>query len=107
MAWEVIARLREASLLGPVCSECRLTTDVVCVSVMTLQEDDFSELQIASIFGTAKASQEGDNVVILQKPPSGTKYLQVNKSLCTNLRAVNKSLCAHMCMQYNVPCTSH
>ena len=83
MAWEVIARLREASLLGPVCSECRLTTDVVCVSVMTLQEDDFSELQIASIFGTAKASQEGDNVVILQKPPSGTKYLQVNKSLCT------------------------
>ena len=52
-------------------------------SLGTLQEDDFSELQTASIFGTAKASQEGDNVVILHKTPSGTKYLQVNKSVGT------------------------
>ena len=42
------------------------------------QENDDVELQTASIFGTAKASQEADNVIILQsKKGSAEKYLQV------------------------------
>ena len=37
------------------------------------------ELQTASIFGSAKASQEADNVIILQsKKGTAQKYLQVN-----------------------------
>lgn len=43
------------------------------------QENDDVELQTASIFGTAKASQEADNVIILQnKKGTAQKYLQVN-----------------------------
>ena len=43
------------------------------------QESDDAELQTASIFGSAKASQEADNVVILQdkKGKNAGKYLQV------------------------------
>lgn len=32
---------------------------------------------MASIFGTAKATQEADNVLILQSPTSNSKFLQV------------------------------
>lgn len=43
-----------------------------------LKENDDVELQTASIFGTAKASQEADNVIILQnKKGTAQKYLQV------------------------------
>ena len=48
---------------------------------MVLQENAGSELQTASIYGTAKATQEADNVIILQVQGSGLgddeKYLQV------------------------------
>lgn len=45
------------------------------------KENDDVELQTASIFGTAKASQEADNVIILQsKKGSAEKYLQVTKN---------------------------
>ena len=45
--------------------------------IYTVQEDGTSELTTASIFGTAKATQEADNVLILQSSPSGSKSLQV------------------------------
>ena len=42
------------------------------------QENEEVELQTASIFGSAKASQEADNVIILQsKKGTAQKYLQV------------------------------
>jgi len=45
------------------------------------KENDDVELQTASIFGTAKASQEADNVIILQnKKGTAQKYLQVTKN---------------------------
>ena len=45
------------------------------------KEDSYSELTTASIFGTAKASQEADNVIILQcLGTSRQKYLQVTKN---------------------------
>ena len=37
-----------------------------------------AELTTASIFGTAKATQEADNVLILQSSPGGAKTLQVH-----------------------------
>ncbi len=46
-----------------------------------LQEEDDGELSVSSIFGSAKASQESDNILIIQqrKLSSATiKYLQVN-----------------------------
>ncbi|EDO25360.1 predicted protein, partial [Nematostella vectensis] len=43
-------------------------------------ENDDVELQTASIFGTAKASQEADNVMILQdKRGRSDKYLQLTR----------------------------
>uniref|UniRef100_A0A8D0GW65 Twinkle mtDNA helicase n=1 Tax=Sphenodon punctatus TaxID=8508 RepID=A0A8D0GW65_SPHPU len=48
------------------------------------KEDDEKELQTASIFGSAKASQESDNVLILQDRKlttgPGKRYLQVSKN---------------------------
>ncbi|XP_072335667.1 twinkle mtDNA helicase isoform X1 [Scyliorhinus torazame] len=48
------------------------------------KEEDDKELQTASIFGTAKASQEADNVLILQDKKlasgQGKRYLQVAKN---------------------------
>ncbi|XP_041065799.1 twinkle protein, mitochondrial isoform X3 [Carcharodon carcharias] len=48
------------------------------------KEEDAKELQTASIFGTAKASQEADNVLILQDRKlvsgQGKRYLQVAKN---------------------------
>uniref|UniRef100_UPI00398E7855 twinkle mtDNA helicase isoform X3 n=1 Tax=Pristiophorus japonicus TaxID=55135 RepID=UPI00398E7855 len=48
------------------------------------KEGDDKELQTASIFGTAKASQEADNVLILQDKKlvsgQGRRYLQVTKN---------------------------
>ncbi len=47
------------------------------------KEDDSAELTTASIFGTAKASQEADNVLILQSQGATSrqhKYLQVTKN---------------------------
>jgi len=46
------------------------------------KENQDSELQTASIFGTAKASQEADNIVILQDTPGriSRRYLQVTKN---------------------------
>jgi len=42
-----------------------------------MQEDNHVELQVSSISGSAKASQESDNIFILQKLPKQPKYLQV------------------------------
>ena len=42
-----------------------------------MQEDNHVELQASSISGSAKASQESDNILILQKLPKQPKYLQV------------------------------
>eukprot|EP00794_Sanderia_malayensis_P018240 gene18240-20059_t len=46
------------------------------------KENQDSELQTASIFGTAKASQEADNIIILQdsKGRTSRRYLQVTKN---------------------------
>lgn len=45
------------------------------------KENEEVELQTASIFGSAKASQEADNVIILQsKTGTAQKYLQVTKN---------------------------
>ncbi|KAM8836878.1 twinkle mtDNA helicase isoform 1-T2 [Spinachia spinachia] len=48
------------------------------------KEEDDRELQTASIFGSAKASQEADNVLILQEKKlltcAGHRYLQVTKN---------------------------
>ncbi|XP_010225009.1 PREDICTED: twinkle protein, mitochondrial, partial [Tinamus guttatus] len=48
------------------------------------KEDDEKELQTASIFGSAKASQEADNVLILQDRKlmtgPGKRSLQVSKN---------------------------
>ncbi len=41
------------------------------------KEDETKPLQTSSIFGTAKATQEADNVLILQSQPRKDKYLQV------------------------------
>ena len=46
-----------------------------------VQEDDNNPLTTASIFGTAKAAQEADNVIILQCPHGKDKYIQVQR-LC-------------------------
>ena len=42
------------------------------------KEDEDKPLQTSSIFGTAKASQEADNVLILQAQPRREKFLQVS-----------------------------
>ena len=48
---------------------------------LCFQENDGEELMMASIFGSAKAVQEADNVLILQDmrltAASGRKYIQV------------------------------
>lgn len=47
------------------------------------KEKDSDDLSISSLFGTAKASQEADNIMIIQKKMLETlrikKYLQVNE----------------------------
>ena len=61
---------------------------IICfVNLYLLKESDDAELQTASIFGSAKASQEADNVIILQdkKGKSSGKYLQA----CTVLSLHN------------------
>ena len=49
--------------------------------VLVFQQNDGEELMMASIFGSAKAVQEADNVLILQdmrlSAASGRKYVQV------------------------------
>ena len=54
----------------------------VTIVIHPRKESDDAELQTASIFGSAKASQEADNVVILQdkKGKNAGKYLQVTKN---------------------------
>ena len=57
---------------------CELVCVIVCPS---FQERDTDELTISSIFGGAKASQEADNVLIIQDRRAhtvrGRKYVQV------------------------------
>ncbi|XP_069756222.1 twinkle mtDNA helicase isoform X2 [Narcine bancroftii] len=65
----------------------KFATDNSCHVTLVIhprkQEDD-KELQTASIFGTAKASQEADNILILQDKKlvsgQGKRYLQVVKN---------------------------
>ena len=49
----------------------------VTVIMHPRKEDEGKPLQTSSIFGTAKATQESDNVMILQSQPKSDKYLQV------------------------------
>ncbi|OCT70017.1 hypothetical protein XELAEV_18036943mg [Xenopus laevis] len=55
----------------------------VTVVIHPRKEDDHKELQTSSIFGSAKASQEADNVLILQDRKlvtgPGKRHLQVAK----------------------------
>jgi twinkle protein len=48
-----------------------------------LKEEDEEELSISSIFGSAKAAQESDNILIIQQRKlanTNIKYLQVGKN---------------------------
>lgn len=45
-----------------------------------MQENEGIELTTSSIFGTAKATQEADNVLILQSGPGNSKSLQITKN---------------------------
>ncbi|XP_021564298.1 twinkle protein, mitochondrial, partial [Carlito syrichta] len=65
----------------------KFATDNSCHVTLVIhprKEDDDKELQTASIFGSAKASQEADNVLILQDRKlatgPGKRYLQVAKN---------------------------
>ncbi|XP_078079269.1 twinkle mtDNA helicase [Mustelus asterias] len=65
----------------------KFATDNSCHVTLVIhprKEEDDKELQTASIFGTAKASQEADNVLILQDKKlasgQGKRYLQVAKN---------------------------
>ncbi|XP_010194648.2 twinkle mtDNA helicase [Colius striatus] len=65
----------------------KFATDNACHITLVIhprKEDDEKELQTASIFGSAKASQEADNVLILQDRKlmtgPGKRYLQVSKN---------------------------
>ncbi|XP_038614389.1 twinkle protein, mitochondrial-like isoform X3 [Tachyglossus aculeatus] len=65
----------------------RFATDSGCHVTLVVhprKEDDDRELQIASISGSSKASQEADNVLILQDRKlvtgRGKRYLQVAKN---------------------------
>lgn len=65
----------------------KFATDNTCHITLIIhprKEDDEKELQTASIFGSAKASQEADNVLILQDRKlttgPGKRYLQVAKN---------------------------
>lgn len=49
----------------------------VSVIMHPRKEDEGKPLQTSSIFGTAKATQEADNVLILQSQPRKEKFLQV------------------------------
>ncbi len=57
------------------------------------QEDDSNPLTTASIFGTAKAAQEADNVIILQCPQGKDKYLQVRMYLSCNCCCLYTNSC--------------
>jgi len=53
----------------------------VIIVIHPRKEEDEEELSISSIFGSAKASQESDNILIIQQKKLSTtsiKYLQVN-----------------------------
>ncbi|XP_072882990.1 twinkle mtDNA helicase isoform X2 [Hemitrygon akajei] len=65
----------------------KFATDNSCHVTLVIhprKQEDEKELQTASIFGTAKASQEADNVLILQDKKlvtgQGKRYLQVVKN---------------------------
>ncbi|XP_062988623.1 twinkle mtDNA helicase [Elgaria multicarinata webbii] len=65
----------------------KFATDNSCHVTLVIhprKEDEERELQTASIFGSAKASQEADNVLILQDRKlvtgPGKRYLQVSKN---------------------------
>ncbi|KAJ7325138.1 hypothetical protein JRQ81_018158 [Phrynocephalus forsythii] len=65
----------------------KFATDSSCHVTLVIhprKEDDEKELQTASIFGSAKASQEADNVLILQDKKlvtgPGKRYLQISKN---------------------------
>ncbi|XP_054840186.1 twinkle mtDNA helicase [Eublepharis macularius] len=65
----------------------KFATDNNCHVTLVIhprKEDEERELQTASIFGSAKASQEADNVLILQDRKlvtgPGKRYLQVSKN---------------------------
>jgi len=59
------------------CIKCQVVSIIVIGHRSPLQEDCHVELQTASISGSVKASQEADNILILQKLPKQPKYLQV------------------------------
>lgn len=52
----------------------------VSLVVHPRKEDDNSEIQTSSIFGSAKATQEADSVIILQKGRGNGRVLEVRKN---------------------------
>eukprot|EP00731_Ephydatia_muelleri_P036140 Em0205g3a len=52
----------------------------VTVVIHPRKEEESNALTTASIFGTAKVSQEADNIMILQAPDKNNKFLQVTKN---------------------------
>lgn len=54
----------------------------VTVVIHPRKGSETETLTTSSIFGTAKASQEADNIIILQSQPNVQKYLQVRAIYC-------------------------
>ena len=62
-------------------------TSRVVNGFLSLTQESNEELSTQSIFGSAKASQEADNILLLQKTGEGKmtrKYLQVHTSFCSS-----------------------
>lgn len=57
--------------IGQIREFCTVRNAHVSLVVHPRKEDDDMKIMTASVFGTAKATQEADNVVILQKTPDG------------------------------------
>lgn len=68
---EAISRLRTF------CSKANVHVSLV---VHPRKENDNEMIQLASVFGSAKATQEADNVVVLQRAKDGIAQLDVKKN---------------------------
>ena len=60
-------------------SFCNIFNVHVTLVVHPRKEDDNTQLGISSLSGTAKVSQEADNIIILQSNQTG-RYLEVKKN---------------------------
>lgn len=51
----------------------------ITIVIHPRKEDEFTSLNISSISGTSKATQEADNIILLQKLPTG-RFLELRKN---------------------------